>query len=127
MCAHPRQVGKPQFLDERHWGLFYELLASSPTKTIPLRLEMLRVISSALAHCVGIVGSDDTTAAVAQPTLLPELSLESRLAIVRMLEASVQSLTSTYSQFFISAVDHYVSYLSRVVEALGHLYAPIAL
>lgn len=108
-------------MDERHWGLFYELLAHSPIKTIPLRTEMLRVISSALLCCVGLASAEAGVSAANQAQIL-SLSANDRLAIVKRLEAVVQLLSSTYSQFFTPAMDNYVSFVSRVSQALIHLY-----
>lgn len=108
-------------MDERHWGLFYELLAHSPIKTIPLRTEMLRVISSALLCCVGLASAEAGISAANQAQIL-SLSADDRLAIVKRLEAVVQLLSSTYSQFFTPAMDNYVSFVSRVSQALIHLY-----
>lgn len=115
------ETGPPQFLDERHWGLFYELLAHSPIKTIPLRTEMLRVISSALLCCVGLASAEAGVSAANQAQIL-SLSANERLAIVKRLEAVVQLLSSTYSQFFTPAMDNYVSFVCRVSQALIHLY-----
>jgi hypothetical protein len=115
------ETGPPQFLDERHWGLFYELLAHSPTKTIPLRTEMLRVISSALLCCVGLANTETGISDANQAHILA-LSAGDRLAIAKRLEAVVQLLSSTYSQFFTPAMDNYVSFVSRVSQALVHLY-----
>jgi hypothetical protein len=81
---------------------------------------MLRVISSALLCCVGLASAEAGVSAANQAQIL-SLSANDRLAIVKRLEAVVQ-LLSTYSQFFTPAMDNYVSFVSRVSQALIHLY-----
>lgn len=77
-------------------------------------MEMLRVLSSALLCCVG---------ATTENQRQPALDNETKLGIMRRLEAVIRLLTSSnYAQFFTSAVDNYVTYLSRASQALAYLY-----
>jgi len=118
-----KERGPPPFLDERHWGLFHELLLAQGTPTIrtilPLRTEMLRVLSSALLCCVGVgVGVGVDGGLPPAPVVPPE----ARLAIVARLEPVLRLLLSTPPGLFAPTIDAYVFFLSQVSRALVHLY-----